>query len=123
VIGCVSSVVIAAEDEAPRNFEVGITALYSDRSVDATIGIDNDGPLSALATSDSLGLGNAKDPQAAIDFRWKRLSFALSYIPTTFTGEGFAQETIQVGDIGISFDTPVSTTSVSVSGGRRSTSS
>jgi len=97
-------------DEKPRSFEVGITALYSNRSVDAAILIDKDGPLSALATSDSLGLGNARDPQAAIDFRWKRLNFALSYIPTTFNGEGFAQETIEVGDIGISFDTPVTTT-------------
>jgi hypothetical protein len=92
-----------------RNWDVAIFLGYGSRSVDGTIIIDRPGPGSGIATAQSLGLGQARDPQFAIDGRWKRLHLGLDFVPTTVEGQGFALANLQLGNVGISFDTPVST--------------
>ena len=101
----------AAEETPVPDFQVGLTVVYSSRSVGAAIALDNPGSLGFVATSDSLGLGRAQGFQENLELRWKQWAFGINYVPTNVSGQGTAVTGIQVGGGPvIAAGTPMTTT-------------
>jgi hypothetical protein len=83
--------------------------LYGPRDISGTILTNPAGPTAGDATTESLGLGTSKSFQYMVGFNYKRWSFDVVSMPTTFTGDGFAEGTIDLGgDQVIAGSVPVS---------------
>jgi len=105
-------VVEAAEDIASSqtgsDWQFFGAAVFGPRDIEGDILI-NRGIGSGYATADSLGLGTARAFQFRLGARYKRWRVSLDYLPTNYTGEGFAVAEIDIPPIPpISTDTPVS---------------
>ena len=54
--------------------------------------VDPSGMTSGRATTESLGLDKATAIQFAVAVNWKKWNFGFTYLPITFTGEGYTEE-------------------------------
>jgi len=81
---------------------------YGPRDIDGDIFLTNGGAGSGYATADSLGLGTADSFQFRLGARYKRWRFSVDYLPTNYSGEGFALASIDLPNRPpIDFTTPV----------------
>jgi opacity protein-like surface antigen len=97
----------AAAVDAPQ-VVFGAAIVYGPRDIAGTVFVDRAGPASGLATADSLGLGTATSVQLRLAAGYKRWRVALDYLPTQYSGDGFADVDINIGDLPpISAQTPV----------------
>jgi len=91
----------AATDTAvsQKNLHWFGSVAYGPREMTGTIFVNRDGPVSGIATPETLGL----DKEAAFQFRlgalYKRWRFMLDYLPTNYTGDGYAEASIEIGDL------------------------
>lgn len=99
----------APRSSSDRDWDLALFVGYGRRAVDGTLIINRSGPGSGIATTDSLGLRDSTDPQFALDGRWRRLRAGLLSAPTSVDGRGFGLSALQLGNVGIGFETPVST--------------
>ncbi len=75
------------------------SVVYGPRDISGTIFVNRDGPVSSLATADTLGLGTARAFQLRLGAQYKRWRFNVDYLPTNYDGVGFADVRIEIGDL------------------------
>ena len=82
--------------------------LWGPRDISGDIFVSRSPAISGQATADSLGLDPAYSFQYQIGYRHKRWMFAFDVMPTSYSGQGFAEIDIDLGiGPGISIDTPI----------------
>lgn len=114
-----SPVGAVADDSAPasagfaqRDWHVGASVLYSSRSMDGSIvdrtPIRDDAFGSLVATGDSMDLGTSDTFMLTLAAQYRRWTFGLNYLPTSFSGEGTALVTLDGGGgAGVTVRTPL----------------
>ena len=108
ICGCLLSGIASAQDdtfrvspdaESTKSLYWFGSVAYGPREMGGTIFVNRYGPVSGIATPDTLGLDTAESFQFRLGAIYKRWRFMVDYLPTSYTGEGFAAVEIKVGDL------------------------
>ena len=103
----VCTVAYAAESDTPQkgnthSSDAGVTVpvsiMYTQRAISGGFEVDPSGMTSGRATTESLGLDKATAIQFAVAVNWKKWNFGFTYLPSTFTGEGYSEERLDFED-------------------------
>ncbi len=99
IICSITSTASASEDDSAKNLTFFGTVVYGPRDISGNIFVNRSGPATATATAEDLGLSTSRSFQYKLGAQYKRWRFSLNYMPTNYTGNGFTDLDISIGDL------------------------
>lgn len=103
---------VSADPLTERDWHFNLNAVYSDRTLSGEIvnhtAITDNAFGNLAATGDSMNIGSSKGLMLALGAQYKRWGLVLNYMPTSFSGQGWAVVDVGSG-AGVTVKTPLST--------------
>ncbi len=99
IVCSIANTASASEDDSPKNLTLFGAIAYGPRDISGTIFVNRSGLATATATAETLGLSTSRAFQYKLGAQYKRWRFTLNYLPTNYTGNGFTDLQISIGDL------------------------
>ena len=78
--------------QSDSSVSVPVSIMFTQRAISGDLAVDPSGPPTGPAKRESLGLDKATSVQFAFAVNWKKWNFGFTYLPSTFTGDGYSEE-------------------------------